>query len=147
MGISQEAVQQSFNSLKGLAEALIGNAGQLTELVEQLQRVMQNATKALEDCAADLQTMGSMVTDYANGRYKEIPKETIVAVVAAIVYVVSPIDLIPDAIPVVGYADDAALVSFVLSHVHKDIESYRNWKKPNRAKTVTERSNHGLRSQ
>ena len=89
---------------------------------------MQNATKALEDCAADLQTMGSMVTDYANGRYKEIPKETIVAVVAAIVYVVSPIDLIPDAIPVVGYADDAALVSFVLSHVHKDIESYRNWK-------------------
>lgn len=128
MGISQEAVQQSFNSLKGLAEALIGNAGQLTELVEQLQHVMQNATKALEDCAADLQTMGSMVTDYANGRYKEIPKETIVAVVAAIVYVVSPIDLIPDAIPVVGYADDAALVSFVLSHVHKDIESYRNWK-------------------
>lgn len=128
MGISQEAVQQSFNSLKGLAEALIGNARQLTELVEQLQRVMQNATKALEDCAADLQTMGSMVTDYANGRYKEIPKETIVAVVAAIVYVVSPIDLIPDAIPVVGYADDAALVSFVLSHVHKDIESYRNWK-------------------
>lgn len=90
MGISQEAVQQSFNSLKGLAEALIGNARQLTELVEQLQRVMQNATKALEDCAADLQTMGSMVTDYANGRYKEIPKETIVAVVAAIVYVVSP---------------------------------------------------------
>lgn len=128
MGISQEAVQQSFNSLKGLTEALIGNAGQLTELVEQLQRVMQNATKAPEDCAADLQTMGSMVTDYANGRYKEIPKETIVAVVAAIVYVVSPIDLIPDAIPVVGYADDAALVSFVLSHVHKDIESYRNWK-------------------
>lgn len=128
MGISQEAVQQSFNSLKGLAEALIGNAGQLTELVEQLQRVMQNATRALEDCAADLQTMGSMVTDYANGRYKEIPKETIVAVVAAIVYVVSPIDLIPDAIPVVGYADDAALVSFVLSHVHKDIKSYRNWK-------------------
>ena len=128
MGISQEAAQQSFNSLKGLAEARIGNAGQRTELVEQLQRVMQNATKALEDCAADLQTMGSMVTDYANGRYKEIPKETIVAVVAAIVYVVSPIDLIPDAIPVVGYADDAALVSFVLSHVHKDIESYRNWK-------------------
>lgn len=128
MNISQEAVQQSFNSLKGLAEALIENAGQLTELVEQLQRVMQNATKALEDCAADLQTMGSMVADYANGRYKEIPKETIVAVVAAIVYVVSPIDLIPDVIPVVGYADDAALVSFVLSHVHKDIESYRNWK-------------------
>ena len=128
MGISQEAVQQSFNSLKGLAEALIGNAGQLTELVEQLQRVMQNATKALEDYAADLQTMGSMVADYAHGRYKEIPKETLVAVVAAIVYVVSPIDLIPDAIPVVGYADDAALVSFVLSHVHKDIESYRNWK-------------------
>lgn len=128
MGVSQEAVQQSFNSLKGQAEALIGNVGQITELVGQLQHIAQNATKALETYAADLQTMGSMVTDYANGSYKEIPKETIVAALAAIVYVVSPIDLIPDNIPVVGYADDAALVSFVLSQVHKDVESYRNWK-------------------
>ena len=72
--------------------------------------------------------MGGMVSDFANGSYREIPLETITAIVIAILYVVSPIDLIPDKIPVVGYVDDAAVVTFVLSQVHKDIDRYREWK-------------------
>ena len=72
--------------------------------------------------------MGSMVSDYANGSYKEIPMETITAIVVAILYVVSPIDLIPDMVPVVGYVDDVAVVTFVLSQVHKDVDRYCEWK-------------------
>lgn len=34
-----------------------------------------------------------------------------VHIVAALVYVVVPIDLVPDVIPVLGYADDAAMVA------------------------------------
>lgn len=126
--IDQNAVQQALNALKGQATNIVGNVGQLTDLVDQLQHVMHHATKALGTCASDIQIMGSMVADYANGSYKEIPMETITAVVAAILYVVSPIDLIPDSVPFVGYVDDAAVVSFVLSQVHKDIDRYRDWK-------------------
>lgn len=126
--VSQDAVQQAFNSLKGQAADIIGNVGRLTELVGQLQHVLHHATKALGACASDLQTMGSMASDYANGSYKEIPMETITAIVVAILYVVSPIDLIPDMVPVVGYVDDVAIVTFVLSQVHKDVDRYREWK-------------------
>ena len=126
--VSQDAVQQIFDSLKGQAADIIGNDGQLTDLVGQLQNVMHHAIKALGTCANDLQTMRNMVSDYTNGSYREIPIETITAIVVAILYVVSPLDLIPDATPVVGYVDDAAVVSFVLSQVHKDIDHYREWK-------------------
>jgi uncharacterized membrane protein YkvA (DUF1232 family) len=36
---------------------------------------------------------------------------------ALLVYLAVPIDLVPDFIPVVGYADDAIITSFVLRHV------------------------------
>ena len=38
--------------------------------------------------------------------YKKIPFGTIAAVVASLLYFVSPIDVIPDFIPVIGYIDD-----------------------------------------
>ena len=72
--------------------------------------------------------MGSMATDYVNGRYKEVPLNTIIAIVIAILYVVSPIDLIPDKTPGIGYVDDAAVVAFALSQVHEDVDRYREWK-------------------
>jgi uncharacterized membrane protein YkvA (DUF1232 family) len=34
-----------------------------------------------------------------------------------LIYLASPIDLIPDFVPVIGYADDAIITSFVLRHV------------------------------
>jgi uncharacterized membrane protein YkvA (DUF1232 family) len=45
---------------------------------------------------------------------RSIPLRTRVSVWFLLVYLASPIDLIPDFVPVIGYADDAILVSFVL---------------------------------
>jgi len=36
---------------------------------------------------------------------------------ALLIYLASPIDLVPDFLPVIGYADDAIITSFVLRHV------------------------------
>jgi uncharacterized membrane protein YkvA (DUF1232 family) len=36
---------------------------------------------------------------------------------ALLIYLASPIDLVPDFVPVIGYADDAIITSFVLRHV------------------------------
>ncbi|RLD44343.1 MAG: hypothetical protein DRI86_07720 [Bacteroidetes bacterium] len=50
-------------------------------------------------------------------------------------YLVSDVDLIPDAIPLIGYNDDAMIVSWVLSLVEDDIERYSFYKK---AKKISE---------
>jgi uncharacterized membrane protein YkvA (DUF1232 family) len=46
-----------------------------------------------------------------------IPSSTRIWVWALLIYLASPIDLVPDFIPVIGYADDAIITSFVLRHV------------------------------
>ena len=48
---------------------------------------------------------------------KAIPRSTRWALWLLLVYLASPIDLIPDFVPVVGYADDAIITSFVLRRV------------------------------
>ena len=46
-----------------------------------------------------------------------IPRKTRLPVWLLIAYLASPIDLVPDFIPIIGYADDAILISFVLRHL------------------------------
>ncbi len=46
----------------------------------------------------------------------------------ALIYFVSPVDLIPDMIPGVGYVDDAAVIAFALTMVGDDLEDYKNWR-------------------
>jgi len=43
----------------------------------------------------------------------------IILIVAALLYLISPIDAVPDFIPVVGWLDDAAVAGLVLSYLDK----------------------------
>jgi uncharacterized membrane protein YkvA (DUF1232 family) len=44
----------------------------------------------------------------------QVPRGVRVWLVVLLVYLISPIDLVPDFIPVIGYADDAIIVALVL---------------------------------
>jgi uncharacterized membrane protein YkvA (DUF1232 family) len=46
-----------------------------------------------------------------------VPRRSKVALVAVLGYVVCPIDLVPDFIPVAGQLDDAIIVALVLRHL------------------------------
>ena len=57
-----------------------------------------------------------------------MPVGSIIAALAALIYFVSPIDAIPDFIPVVGYLDDVTVIAVALQFIHSDLEEYRKWK-------------------
>lgn len=80
---------------------------------------------------ADVKILFSMVQDYWNKRYTDVPWWTIAAIVTALAYVLSPVDLIPDFIPVVGYIDDAAVVAACLALIETDLQTYKEWKLSN----------------
>ncbi len=50
-------------------------------------------------------------------RAPEIPRRVRVALFVLLAYLVSPIDIVPDIIPVLGYADDAVIVALTLRWV------------------------------
>ena len=48
---------------------------------------------------------------------RRVPRRTRAMLWLLVAYLVSPIDLVPDFLPVIGFADDALLVALVLRHV------------------------------
>ncbi|WP_166269430.1 YkvA family protein [Marinobacter caseinilyticus] len=76
----------------------------------------------------DIQVMFSMLGDYWNGRYRAVPWMSIAAIAGALLYVLNPIDLIPDLIVGFGLFDDAAVLAACLSMVESDLATYAAWK-------------------
>lgn len=50
-------------------------------------------------------------------------------IIFALLYFISPVDLIPDFIPVIGYADDLLVVTWVLHILHDEVVAYRKFKR------------------
>ena len=72
--------------------------------------------------------MISLVKNYVQGKYTTVPYGTILAILSALIYLLSQIDLIPDFLPGIGYLDDIAVVGFCITMVKTDIESYDVWR-------------------
>ena len=68
--------------------------------------------------------LGRLIRDYYNGDYREVPYATIAAIAAALVYVVSPIDLIPDVLIPIGWTDDMLVVAILFQTIGLDLSKY-----------------------
>ena len=53
----------------------------------------------------------------------------IIIVIIAALYIISPIDLIPDFIPLIGFMDDIAVLTTIISALQGELVKYRNWKR------------------
>jgi len=70
-----------------------------------------------------------LVRDVRRGRYRDVPVWTLTAAVFALLYVLNPMDVIPDALPAIGLLDDAAVVSACLALLEQDLYDYREWRR------------------
>ena len=71
----------------------------------------------------------SLLQDYWSGNYKNVPWKLLASTGFAVAYLVSPLDIIPDFLPVLGFVDDAAVFSLVISSFQSELNDYKEWKK------------------
>ena len=77
----------------------------------------------------DIQDLIAMLDDYYLGRYTKVPAVVIAGTAAIVAYLVSPIDLIPDKVPILGVIDDALVIKIVLELcIDKELDRYRAWR-------------------
>ena len=100
----------------------------LREVLGKAKDVADNQNKGIGQVLAEkVMTLSRMVKAYVSGEYKVIPWSTIVKIIAVLIYFVSPIDLIPDFLPIIGLTDDLALVMWLFSSLTEDFANFETW--------------------
>ncbi len=101
---------------------------QLRNLFEQARRKIRDMPRGpFSDMWAYLLAMIRLIRAYHAGTYRDIPAPRLLIVVSAMIYFVSPLDVIPDWIPVLGYIDDAIIVGLALKTVRDDLDAFMEW--------------------
>ena len=119
----QERVNQSFvHGVESFTE----------EDLEKVKADAETAEKKAEFLGKQFENfklMWSLLQDYWAREYTDVPWKLIAAIGFAVAYLVSPIDVIPDFIPFVGFVDDAAVFALVISAFQAELDEYKEWKK------------------
>lgn len=109
------------------AETILQDEDKIEKLLQRIEKKLQ-AIPQIGEKLAHIPVLVSLVKSYVKKEYTRIPVGTIIAVVSALVYFVSPIDLIPDIIPGAGHIDDAAVIGACLLLADTDIQEYIKWR-------------------
>ena len=89
----------------------------LSDIPEQMHRVARQTALVIE-----------FVDDFRAGRYRAMPWWAVAVAVTAMAYTVSPVDVIPNAIPFVGVLDDLAVVAVATRVLRKQLVKYCEFK-------------------
>ncbi|MGN0883757.1 MAG: YkvA family protein [Candidatus Spyradosoma sp.] len=97
------------------------------EVLDREEEFNEKGSK-LGDMWDNAKLLFQMLKDYKAGKYTDVPWSLIAAIVFAVVYFFSPIDVIPDVIPFLGYVDDVAVFGILLKTFADQIAAYKAWR-------------------
>lgn len=114
----------------------------------KLRRARQKAVRielgSFQQLREEFFLMIELIKAYLRRDYRRVPVSLIVTLLGAVLYVVSPIDLIPDLIPGLGFVDDALVISLVLRQVRGELEQFRAWQANVEVEFIPEPDNYPL---
>jgi uncharacterized membrane protein YkvA (DUF1232 family) len=118
-----------FAGLLSRAAQYAKNPDKLKDLTRKAKERAESAGSggALNGLWESLMALLRLIRAYAKGEYREVPWQSLVLIVAAILYFLTPIDVIPDFIVGVGYLDDAAVIAWVVNTVKSVLDDFLRW--------------------
>lgn len=73
--------------------------------------------------------LSRLIKAYVAGDYRQIQTKTLISIVASLIYFVSPIDVVPDFLPLLGFADDIALIIWMFNSLEGELVNFRQWER------------------
>jgi uncharacterized membrane protein YkvA (DUF1232 family) len=119
-----------FSTALRKAASMAGKPGRLMVLISRMALKIREVNWKNVDTANIKQrffVLGRIIKAYALGHYREIPWKSLLIVIAAVIYFVNPIDLLPDLLPIVGLTDDFGILVWVYNTVNNEIDRFLLW--------------------
>jgi len=102
--------------------------GLLVGVGEKLAKVGDGSDES-HGFVGQLKLLIRMVRAHISGAYRAFAPMTLVMFAFALIYFITPIDLIPDFVPALGFTDDIAVALMIMRRFSGDIDEYKQWEK------------------
>lgn len=132
--LNEEEVQARFEKSKEKAKKILEDRNKMDNFLDRLERKLKHIP-VVGGILSEIPVLIALVKAFLEKRYLEIPIGSIIAIVGALIYFLSPIDLMPDFLPAIGLVDDAAVLTLAFKLVHDDVAEYKSWRERNSAKS------------
>lgn len=119
--------EKIINDLSEKAGAISLDNSKLKDLISKTLKVLEG-NKELNSIITDIKLLVQLTKDWMSGKYKEISKGSVIMVIISFLYLINPIDIIPDFL-VGGFLDDAAVFTYILKKISAELETYKEWKR------------------
>jgi uncharacterized membrane protein YkvA (DUF1232 family) len=111
------------------AEAVVRNPKELLKVLTAAERRLDTVEVGpLTPMKKDLQTLLRMLHAAGEGRYTQLSKKNLALAGLGVLYMASPLDLIPDFLPG-GFADDAAVIGFIVRKLRTELAAFEDWER------------------
>jgi uncharacterized membrane protein YkvA (DUF1232 family) len=128
----REPRSRGFGDARRKAEEYVRDPQRTQELLSSALKKAssrRNDPKLTDDIWDYLQTAVRLVQATMRGEYTGLSRRNLTLIVAAILYYISPIDLIPDILPIAGLFDDVGVLAFALRSLKTEIETFKEWER------------------
>lgn len=136
--------EEIFKKLDGMANAIYIDNDRLKRLLIAARKKAEG-NKQLSELWQDLKILLELIKDWMKGEYKELGKSTVLLIIGSLIYLVNPIDLIPDFL-IGGFVDDLAVLGYVIKKISDELNAYKTWKNINQEDIIFEVENEGIKS-
>ncbi len=129
---SEEKIRDAVDKRKNRAEEYLRDADKSRNLLETAVKKAyqyEDGSEQPPDFWHRLKALFRLFRAYTKKEYTTIPWGSLVMVTVAIIYFISPIDLILDWLPLAGFIDDAAVVVFVIRQIRIDLDRFLEWER------------------
>lgn len=86
-------------------------------------------TAVAKGAVSSVQRLVRLVTAYAQGTYRGVSRKNMILLVASILYFVTPIDIVPDFLPIIGYLDDITLIGWIISTLGEELDKFESFER------------------
>jgi len=118
---------KNFARYQFLAKRFL-KAGRLPALLMSAARKREKLGNGFAVLADQLKLLQALCLAWWRGEYRRIDSRALLAVVAALLYFVTPLDAIPDWLLGVGLVDDLAVLAWVMRTWQEELATFEQWR-------------------
>lgn len=127
MGIGNFKIEVYIDQLIKKAESIANNNKLAGKIIDKaFEKVGQTTGRFVEMQQQSMAILRLLKAWYAR-EYTQVSTKSVVSLLASVIYIVNPIDIFPDVIPVIGRLDDKLVLGYFIKKLNDEIQKFMAW--------------------